>query len=436
MAQLYEEVNICKSSYRYEFTCFFHDKESIWALGGFKVADINEKSIALFKSEDNFDTHVLIQEWALSDLDKKGGAELYDYLTFHKDNFGNHFISARPLPKICRYDKDPQEPSNWQSIGDGNASLISFTNADSALLVPGWSVAESTIVNESGNESLMVIAEYGGGSKIAHHTILVSKNAERNDWIARTFEGQYRHIHCYQINPYSPNIHLISLGDDEVEFPRGDGWHPGLFVSYDSGLNWLTQVSVLPNPPEPYPPFNGPCTMTFLKNNANPSDPLNGSAFVVSDSSGQLGRWWGYGSHGQSWVDISRAENSDPSYSIEMLKALPLLQEGVEAYTDEQKRVWQGYPATTWSAIAVEGTTEIYGSITVPNIGGDDEKRPPMCIFRYIPEGRGEGSFSVMAHRRSDHRSNYISYGRGNLIPAEAKFVFSSAFGGIRIPRK
>jgi hypothetical protein len=435
--QMYEVLHVPNDQGRpYTFTSFFHDPDTAttWAVGYVDDEVVVFRSLDYFATiPERYHTFSLVNDLYPAQGDPGG----QDYLTFYIDRWGHKYISARPLPLICRAGDDS---SNWEPLSSD--ASVRFTSPDAALLAPSWSIAET--------DDLIVFAEYGGGSDPhsdddpqanlydwTHHTLIQSSDPTRRVWAAKSFDGPYRHIHCYQINPYNPRVHFVSLGEErDYDLPKFKGnWHQGLYISLDGGGSWGTNV-IPPNPnvaPEQRDEFNGPCTVTFLK---------DASAFVTNDSPGSMAYWWGYGRPGAGWEAAS--------YQKSMVRdALKFLWNYEYRYLNPDGTpigvISKGYPATPWSSIAIRDSFEVYGCVRVddPNVPDPPPAthtrvmNTPGFLFRYDADPNND-VFTVIAVARNygmAHPFWYMSYSRGNVIPASAQFVFNTGFGGMRIPR-
>jgi hypothetical protein len=157
----------------------------------------------------------------------------------------------------------------------------------------------------------------------------------------RDFESSYKHIHCYQINPYNDQVHLMGLGDFieplSGTYPDPPGpYEPGLFISSDGGANFPLN-NLLRSLSGPFGGrFNAPCTATFFPGQR---------AFITNDTWGEYGYWWGAGQSGWNSIDLQ----------LPLMAVFPSYN---EFYVSGEGR---GYPATPWSAIAIRDRNEAYG---------------------------------------------------------------------------
>lgn len=427
LLQMYEVLHVQNSQGTdYVLTCFFHEPNTAitWAVG--YVSD----EVVIFRSADYFSSkperyhsfslsNDLYPKSLYPDPQLSPGFEYY--LTFYIDRHGHKYISARPLPLICRAGS---AASDWQPISRDPS--VHFTTPEGALLVPSWSIAEA--------DDLIVIAEYGGDASNwapcdpccptagdpgwPHHTLLKSSDPSRQDWIAESIDGPYRHIHCYQINPYNSRVHFMSLGEARCGSQFQGKWEFGLYISLDGGKTWGQNV-IPPNPnvaPEQRDVFNGPCNVTFLK---------DASAFVTNDSPGSMAYWWGYGRPGQGWSAIS--------YQKSMVRdVLTFLWNYEHQYAGQPVVISKGYPITPWCSIAIRDSFEVYGCVRADA----NELNTPGFIFRYDGDPSKEIFTVIAIGRNYDHPFWYMSNSQSNVIPSSSKYVFSTGFGGMRIPRE
>jgi hypothetical protein len=152
----------------FRISSFFHEHntEVVWALGSKR--DQSGLTAALLFSDDYFATFSVFKIWQPGEINFAGGEM---YATVYIDRFGNKYVSNNPVPLICR----PGE-TTWKPVWQGN---VGFMSPATALLVPGWSIAEN-------NDRTIVFAEYGGYDGSPRRPTAVSSRARtRAAWLGR-----------------------------------------------------------------------------------------------------------------------------------------------------------------------------------------------------------------------------------------------------------
>ena len=385
---------------KYNIIHFFHDKNTDlqWAIG-YRLTD---NAVFLIKSADYFTNWNVVSYWLAGEIDNGG------ILAFYIDKFGLMYIGNRPGALISRDNGFSWQQLPWQ-----------FQTPSQSIITPFWNITEDETSN------LIVFSEYGSAPNGPHHRIVWSTDPLRNSWSQQDLNwGQYRHIHGYHINPYKPNIHFLFLGDPYIGQPS-DGT-PGFYVSQDSGATWsgevLNQGGNTVNFGGDGVFRNAPCMVTWWP---------SGKALISNDTA-QRGKaaWYGNGPINWGYYGLNPQIN-------------------LLGHIDN----FSTWPATPWSAIAVENGYETYcvsnhdgaafnGDPNIP--GANIAYTPPSTLWRYdanqATNPDNDGNTGVVTMMMKVYWPAvpflYISAGRGNTFPSNAEYIFCNAWGGIRIPRK
>jgi hypothetical protein len=372
--QMFERVCFLK----HNIIHFFHETntKTQWAIS-YRQGD---NAVCILKSSDHFTNYVTIHAFPAGTIDNGG------MLTFYIDKFGFMYVAHRPGALMSQDGGVTWQQLPWQ-----------FEIPAEGQITPFWNITEDE------SNDLIVFSEYGAAPNGPHHHTFWCNDPTRNTWTTKAFDwGDYRHIHGYHINPYMPNIHFLFLGDPINNQPS-DGT-PGFYVSQDHGLSWSGEVlsqfgdSVF---------RNGPCHVTWWK---------DGKAFISNDTA-QTGyaEWWGNGTNDWGYLGLHPRIN---------------LQRDIESFG-----VW---PSTPWGAMAVKGGYETYAMSR--HDGNNYDPLAPSVLWRYDgnPNDAGDtGTCTNIAQTFWPAKPfMYMSGGRGNIFPDDADYVFSNAWGGIRIPRR
>ena len=253
--------------------------------------------------------------------------------------------------------------------------------------------------------------------------------------------------------PICPNIHLLFLGHYPPNNPpNSNGWvngPEGLYVSQDGGNTWGTEILNTHNPNRGSPfgdkTFkNAPSMVTWWP---------SGKAFIANDTAGEgQASWWGLGPNDWGFSGL------EPQVS---------LYHNVDYFS-----IW---PSTPWSAMAIENGYETYctSDHMMGNAGGSGDpyhlppfnnapfnpitpipisytNTTPSVLWRYDaapdtsiphnPNNDGNINNSTITLMAKVYYPAgpfmYLSGARGNTFPTDADYIFCSAWGGIRIPKK
>jgi hypothetical protein len=168
---------------------------------------------------------------------------------------------------------------------------------------------------------------------------------------------------------------------------------PGYYLSQDNGKSWSTDI--LREWTADRGTFNGPCCVTWFP---------DGGALIASDCAAATRKWY--------WITGRDGNWGGPGFeqAIEARAAIlpqPGGNQTAELYDND---------TTPWMVAGVNGTYEMYGTLqssTRKNI-----------IWRY--DAMKSGPNVQMIAESPVGAFQWLSAGRNNLIPQEAKYFFGS----------